>query len=330
MAQSSGHLPTVDIVIPNYNYGHYLLECANSVLSQPGVVIRLLIIDNASRDNSAALARQLAANDPRVELLLRPENQGPHASFNQAIDWARSDFFLILCADDLLSPGALARSAQLLQQCPDVHLAFGVAQSISEHERRPQRPAFAHRGDWDIVEGRRFIEYACRHAFNPVAGPTALVRTEIQKRVGYYRPELPHTDDLEMWLRFALCGNIASTRDVQAYARVHHANQSAKVAGIMNWNREFEAAFRSFFEQEGCEIAGASNYFAAARNCLTKRAYWAACSSLMRGEKGSAGLMAFALKRRPLLALLPPLDYLLARRQRQQHVAIPGSQRQGP
>jgi len=49
MTQTSGHLPTVDIVIPNYNYGHYLLDCANSVLSQTGVVTRLLIIDNATR-----------------------------------------------------------------------------------------------------------------------------------------------------------------------------------------------------------------------------------------------------------------------------------------
>ncbi|MDH7793426.1 glycosyltransferase [Ochrobactrum sp. AN78] len=316
MVKTPHHLPTVDIAIPNYNYGHYLLECANSVLSQTGVAVRLLIIDNASTDNSAALARTLAANDLRVELLLRPENLGPHASFNQAIDWARSEFFLILCADDLLSPGALARSAQLLQQCPDVHLAFGVAQSISEQERPPQKRAFVHGGDWDIVEGKRFIECACRHAFNPVAGPTALVRTEIQKRVGYYRPQLPHTDDLEMWLRFAIWGNVASTRDVQAFARVHTANQSAQVAGIMNWNREFEAAFRSFFEQEGREIAGASGYLEAARNCLTKRAYWSAFSSFLRGEKGAARLMAFALKRRPLLALLPPLDYLLERRHR--------------
>ena len=320
MARTSEHLPTVDIVIPNYNYGHYLLECANSVLSQTGVVVRLLIIDNASTDNSAALARTLAANDLRVELLLRSENLGPHASFNQAIDWARSEFFLILCADDLLSSGALARSAQLLRHCPDVHLAFGVAQSIAAHERRPQMPAFVHRGDWDIVEGRRFIECACRYAFNPVAGPTALVRTDIQKRVGYYRAELTHTDDLEMWLRFALWGNVASTRNVQAYARVHNANQSAKVAGIMNWNSEFEAAFRSFFEQEGREMAGASRYFEVARTCLTKRAYWSAFASFMRGEKGAARLMAFALKRRPLLALLPPVDYLLERRHRYQSV----------
>lgn len=68
--------PTIDVVIPNYNYGHYLLECADSVLSQSGINIRLLIIDNASEDNSASVARDLAAHDKRVELLLRSKMRG--------------------------------------------------------------------------------------------------------------------------------------------------------------------------------------------------------------------------------------------------------------
>ncbi len=68
--------PTVDVMIPNYNYGHYLLECADSVLSQTGINVRLLIIDNASKDNSAAIARDLAAHDKRVELLLRSKMLG--------------------------------------------------------------------------------------------------------------------------------------------------------------------------------------------------------------------------------------------------------------
>jgi len=102
-------LPTIDVVIPNFNYGRYLSLCANSVLGQTGVNVRLLIIDNASTDNSVEVAKGLAAGDSRVELLLRRKNLGPHASFNEGIDWAASDYFLILCSDDLLAGGALGR-----------------------------------------------------------------------------------------------------------------------------------------------------------------------------------------------------------------------------
>ncbi|ASV88304.1 glycosyl transferase 2 family protein (plasmid) [Ochrobactrum quorumnocens] len=316
MQPRSTNYPTVDVVIPNYNYGHYLLECADSVLSQTGVEVRLFIIDNASKDNSAAIARDLAAHDKRVELLLRSKNAGPHASFNEGVDWACSEYFLILCTDDLLAHGALSRAVHVLEQCPDVHLAFGATQKISKDEKRPQKPTIVGGGQWNISSGSDFIGLACKHAFNPVAGPTAVVRTVVQKQVGYYRQTLSHTDDLEMWLRLALFGNVASTDSIQAYARVHSDNQSATVTGIMHWNREFEAGFCSFFENEGRVMPQAKHYLEMARDCLTKRAYWSAWSNLVRREKGSASLMAFALKRHPLMALMPPFGYLFQRRQR--------------
>ncbi|MEN5299952.1 glycosyltransferase family A protein [Brucella sp. TWI559] len=315
------NLPTIDVVIPSYNYARYLTACSNSVLSQTGVDLRLLIIDNASEDDSADLARDLAAHDTRVDLLLRSKNVGPHASFNAGIDWARSDYFLILCADDLLVPGALARAVSMLEQYPDIHLAHGAIEKISENEKPPHRLPHIGKGNWNICSGADFITFACKHAFNPVYGPTAVVRTSAQKEAGYYRPKLPHTDDLEMWLRLALLGGVASTDSVQAYVRVHSKNQSANVAGIMHWNNEFEDAFRSFFENEGMTFPQAARNFMAARDCLTKRAYWSALSSLVRGEKGGASLMACALKRHPSMAVMPPIDYLFQRRQRRSQFA---------
>lgn len=308
--------PTVDIVIPNYNYGHYLPGCVESVLSQTNVDVRLLIIDNASDDDSQALARNLAAHDHRIELLLRSKNAGPHASFNEGIDWAQSDYFLILCADDLLAQGALSRAVNVFERSPDVHLAHGAVRKIAKDEIYPQCSTASGRVKWTISSGSEFIGRACKYAFNPVAGPSAVVRTSVQKQAGYYRKTLTHTDDLEMWLRLALHGRVAATDSEQAYARVHSKNQSATVAGIMHWNREFEAGFRSFFENEGSEMPQAKANFDAVRKCLTKRAYWSALSQLFRGEAGAASLMGFALRRHPLMAVLPPFDYLLQRRRR--------------
>ena len=53
-------LSTVDVVVPCYNYGHYLTTCVRSVLSQQGVEVRLLIIDDCSSDGTAEIGRQLA------------------------------------------------------------------------------------------------------------------------------------------------------------------------------------------------------------------------------------------------------------------------------
>ncbi|MCH4542024.1 glycosyl transferase [Ochrobactrum sp. POC9] len=306
--------PTVDVVIPNFNYGRYLSTCANSVLRQSGANVRLLIIDNASTDNSVEVAKSLAASDSRVELLLRRKNLGPHASFNEGIDWATSEYFLILCSDDLLANGALERATSVLSQCVNVHLAHGATGRIRADDGEPGLTTpVAAPDDWRIWSGDEFIEFACRHAFNPIIGPTAVVRTAIQKEVGYYRTSLSHTDDLEMWLRIALRGSIASTSQIQAYARSHPQNQSATVNGILSWNREFEAGFRSFFDHEGASLPDQRLLFAMVQDCLTKRAYWSAISNLARQPKVAGSLMAFALKREPLLAVMPPFDYLLKR-----------------
>ncbi len=72
-----GERLAIDVVIPNFNYGRYLAACADSVLQQSGVDVRLLIIDNASTDNSREVANELAAGDARVELLLRPKISAP-------------------------------------------------------------------------------------------------------------------------------------------------------------------------------------------------------------------------------------------------------------
>src|SRR5690606_7699615 len=125
--------------------------------------------------------------------------------------------------------------------------------------------------EWRIRSGEEFIEFACRYAINPVIGPTAVVRTAIQKQAGYYRTSLSHTDDLEMWLRIAMRGCVASTNRIQAFARSHPQNQSAAVNGILNWNQEFEAGFRSFFEHEGASLPQRDRLFAMGRRSEERR-----------------------------------------------------------
>ena len=101
-------MPSLDVVIPNYQYGRYLSDAVGSVLRQDVDGLRILIIDNASTDDSVQIARRIAADEPRVEVLARSVNQGFLASFNAGVEWAKADYFMLLCADDLLVPGLAA------------------------------------------------------------------------------------------------------------------------------------------------------------------------------------------------------------------------------
>jgi glycosyltransferase involved in cell wall biosynthesis len=301
-------LARIDIAIPNYNYGRFLRACVESIYRQDTDDVRIIIIDNASSDDSVAIARQLASRDPRIELCLRSENLGQHASFNAAVDWAQSDYFVILCSDDWLADGALAKAVRALDRHPQAHLAFGRALysdgstpalpdggAVSEHER--------------VWSGLGFLRACCEKGRNLIDGPLAVVRTSAQKRAGYFREDLPHTDDMEMWMRFAILGAIVEMGSVQSIVRLHGSNQSAVVSNVHHWNIVSEAAFEAFFSGYGRNLPQARELLRIARRNLSDRAYWCAASHWWRGEPGVWSLASYALKLRPISAILPPLGY---------------------
>jgi glycosyltransferase involved in cell wall biosynthesis len=115
----------IDVVVPCYNYGRFLEACVGSVLNQSVHDVRVLIIDDASSDNSALVAQRLAAGDPRVEVKIHSQNQGHIKTYNEGIEWAESNYFLLLSADDLLVPGAFERATGILDREPHVVLTYG-------------------------------------------------------------------------------------------------------------------------------------------------------------------------------------------------------------
>lgn len=302
----------IDIAIPCYNYGRFLGGCVESVLSQGVEDLRILIIDNASSDDSVTVARSFARADPRIAVRARPVNLGPQASFNEAVDWAASDYFLILSADDRLAPGALARAIAVLDANPSVSMTHGQAISVM-----PGGPAIppAPRGEagWTIIEGPAFIERFCLRAVNHISGCTAIVRTASQKTAGHYRAHIPHTDDFEMWMRLAMLGRIAETDAVQGVSLIHGANLSAYYHAEQTRDLiAMKDAFDSFFRDEGARLARAEALYAQAIASIGERAYWSALSHAVRGH-GATGwaLMKLALRLRPMNAALPPVRYLM-------------------
>src|SRR5271166_3335342 len=111
----------VDIVVPCYNYGRYLRACVRSVLTQEGVDVRVLILDDCSLDNTEEVGRQLAMEDPRVEFRRHAANRGHIATYNEGLlEWASGDYCLLLSADDMLTPGALSRATKLMDEHEEV------------------------------------------------------------------------------------------------------------------------------------------------------------------------------------------------------------------
>jgi glycosyltransferase involved in cell wall biosynthesis len=319
----------VDVAVPCYQYGRFLRQCVSSVLNQDLRDVRVLVIDNGSTDDSREVAQELAASDRRVEVVSHRVNLGPHHCYNEGIDWAAAEYFLVLDADDFLVPGSLSRAVAVMQQRRDVSFTHGMEARILPGATAP----LVLRGDqdaaWTISAGRDFIERLCRRPINPVGSPTVIRRTSAQKRVGYYRPHLPYTDDLEMWLRLAAVGTVAQTDAVQAVRRLHEGQVSARYQRD-NHVRDFgerEAAFESFFTQEGRLLPGSERLLKLARRRLGDHAYWSALSHVCRGHvRAGIELLRFSSRRRPLTPLVPPVGWILGMERPMERLADIGAE----
>jgi glycosyltransferase involved in cell wall biosynthesis len=238
--------PTVSVIIPCYNYGSYLPACVASVLGQEGVDTDILIVDDASPDGSAAVARGLVASDPRVHLIEHQVNMGHIATYNQGLREASGAYVVLLSADDLLAPGCLARAAALLESNTDVGFVYGYPPRFVD---QPPRARTAVRS-WSIWRGDEWLRRICQRGSNVIFCPEVVMRAELMRELTGYDNRLPHSADFHLWLRAAARASVGRVNGCdQAFYRVHGQNMHMnKYAGIITDIKERRHAFEIFFE----------------------------------------------------------------------------------
>ena len=282
----------VDVIVPCYRYAHYLRACVESVLRQTGVEVRVLIIDDASPDDTPAVGTALAGEDSRVEYRRHAVNRGHIRTYTEGIDWLSADYCLLLSADDMLTPGALARAAAVMDRHPEVGLTYGMA--IVTDRPDPERDVVIVTPEVRVRGLEDFLGETCERGHNLVPTPTAIGRTSVQKAIGYYRPDLTHSGDTEMWLRYAAHSSVAFIRSHQAYYRIHGANMSIGYRGVKELHQT-KLALDSLFDRHGGRIAGGAELRRVFNRKIGREAFDGAHEAFERGDtKSCAELARFA------------------------------------
>jgi glycosyltransferase involved in cell wall biosynthesis len=255
-------------------------------LSQERVSVRVLVIDDASSDDTPIVGTALADN-PRVEFRRHAVNMRHIATYNEGLlEWATARYSLLLSADDWLAPGALARAVDFLEEHPEVGFVCGYAMIVED-----QPPA----GSIPKLDGKRCIlsgdqyTHMCMTAGNPVSTPTAVVRTELQQMIGGYNAELPHSGDMEMWLRFAVHASVGIIRDLQAFYRWHGANMGREyynrtLGDLQEQAAACDAPLRLWPEQRRV------TWTETLHRRLADAAFWAAHRALDAGDAAGASM----------------------------------------
>jgi glycosyltransferase involved in cell wall biosynthesis len=299
------HMAKVDVIVPCYNYGRFLEACVRSVLEQSMGDLQVLIIDDASSDNSLLVATKLAEGDRRVSVIAHSQNCGHISTYNQGIAWASADYFLLLSADDLLVPGALERATEVMDANPDIVLTYGKSMVWYDNVPFPKIDP-----DQTYMWTRHdLIGEICGRCSNPVPTPTALARTSTQKAVGGYRAFLPHAGDMEMWLRFAAHGAVATIHAVQAITRMHSSNMSTSYyAPKLPDFQQRKQAFETFFKEYSDCVPDSGTLRCRVLRILAEKAFWSGIIQLCRGRIDSGRLLLrFSFNLEPNLRYRPPL-----------------------
>jgi glycosyltransferase involved in cell wall biosynthesis len=319
---------SVDIVIPCYKYAHFLRECVESILTQE-VDLRILIIDDASPDHTPEVAAALMAQDRRIEYRRHPNNQGHIATYNEGLlDWAKSDYSVLISADDMLTPGALLRAVRLMDEHPEVGFVYGRVLLFRTDQPLPKCPTVSKECTWQVRNGLDWLEDRCRVGLNNICSPEVMVRTQIQKQLGGYCVELPHTGDMEMWMRFATCADVGILDAYQAYYRVHNQSMNRQhfATAFANLNQAY-SAFDCIRLNHGHHLPDFERLHKMAIDALTRKALDAAQVEFCKYNKSHCRqLVDFAqsinpearswrlYKRLRLMLSLGPHVWLLLRR----------------
>jgi hypothetical protein len=136
-------LPSISVAVPSYNYGRYLGQRLASIFAQGTPVREVIVLDDASDDDSLAVARAAAADWDRA-ITIVPAERNSGSAFRQwrrAAELARGDWLWIAEADDACDPAFLETLVQAIAQAPDAVLAFCDSRSV-DGEGNPVWPSY--------------------------------------------------------------------------------------------------------------------------------------------------------------------------------------------
>lgn len=155
-ARVRGDGPLLSVVIPSYNYGRFLPQCIQSVLDQGLDDIEILVLDNASTDDTPQVMRAFA-DEPRVRYMRNRYNYGPGYNWRNGMWVARGRYLTFLSADDYFNPGHLSRLLPLLEQQPQVAVGYTSIRWVDGNGQPINQPR--HPGYWsgDYVGGRNEV-----------------------------------------------------------------------------------------------------------------------------------------------------------------------------
>lgn len=214
--------PLVSVIIPNFNYAHYLTQAVDSVLAQTYLNLEIMVVDDGSTDDSEATLRNYGS---RVRWISQ-QNQGVAAARNLGVSQTTGEFVAFLDADDLWLPAKLEQQVKRFAADPDLGLVHCGVEEIDE--------AGAHlRFRDDGLEGWVAKDLILFNRGVILGGGSGLIvpRAEFEA-VGGFDTLLSTSADWDLFYRLAFRRRVGFVRAPLLKYRVHGSNMHRNVRAM--------------------------------------------------------------------------------------------------
>lgn len=242
--------PLVSVCIAVFNCERYIGRAIRSALNQTLEDFEVLVVDNASTDNTVGVVESIG--NPRIRLVRNQTNIGPCLNWNRSIEDARGTFIKMLGADDILYPTCLERQIAAFRGPRGDSTALACfPRDIIDSSGRVRLRAHGWRvGLPRRVPGREAIRIMARRGRNMIGEPlTTFFRRRDAVDLGCFSPDieqrLPFCLDWDLWCRLLQRGDLYICRDVLGAFRVNEGSNSLNLVDQFARNdREFVADLR--------------------------------------------------------------------------------------
>ena len=202
------------VVVITCNYARFLADAVRSVVAQTRRP-RIVVIDDASTDETAMVAERLLENDPDIEYRRLPDNIGLSRVRNLAAASITTDWIVFLDADDWLDPHYVERAEAWLETHPAVDVLTTDMTIIRDGRRRRVFRSRVPKRWSDLLARNTIVQ-------------TSVVRRALVERIGGYDPALDF-EDWDFWIRVLKSGGRIDRLPGPHVFRREHARNKSKI-----------------------------------------------------------------------------------------------------
>ena len=236
LADAQAEAAGVSIIIPAYNYAHYLAEAIESALAQTYSPIEVIVVDDGSTDGTREAVA--AFSDSRVRYIYQ-ENAGLSAARNTGIRHSKYSYLSFLDADDKLSPQMCERIMESFGSLSPAFALIGCGLIKMEPDGTPLESK--HPGPRSSRE-LRARDFILRNRF-PC---NVIVRKEVFETCGYFDTALTSSEDRDMWIRICKGHRVFIQGEPLVFIRRHPSSMSRNSDRMKhNMRRVLAKAWRS-------------------------------------------------------------------------------------